>query len=364
MKIKEIIKVLEEVAPLSYQESYDNAGLIVGSRDWVVKGVLLCLDSTEAILDEAIEKGCNLIVAHHPIVFSGLKKINGKNYIERTIIKAIKNDIAIYASHTNLDKVYHNGVNSKIAEKLNLQNTRILAPESGYLLNLQFYVPKSNKEEVLNAMYENGAGEIGNYSQCSFSMEGEGTFRPNENANPFRGSRGQLQREDEEKVEVLVAKEKLGRVLNAMVKNHPYEEIAYYIFPILNKNQEVGLGMVGELHEALKPLEFLELLKNTFNLSVIRHTNFNGMIKKVALCGGSGSSFFGDVIHSNADAYVTADVKYHQFFDPENDFLLADIGHYESEIFTLEIFHKIITENFSTFAVLFADKVTNPVNYF
>lgn len=364
MKIKEIIQLLEDTAPLSLQESYDNAGLIVGDSSWEAKGVLLCLDSTEEIVDEAIAKGCNLIVAHHPIVFTGLKKLNGKNYIERTIIKAVKQDIAIYACHTNIDKVFENGVNQKMAEKLGLKNTKILTPETGQLNQLSFYVPKESKSGVLTKMFEAGAGEIGNYTNCSFNIGGTGTFLPSKNANPSVGEIGKFQEDDETKVELLVEGAKLHKVLRAMKEHHPYEEVAHFILPVANAHQEIGFGMVGELESALEAGAFLELLKKTFNLKVVRHTNFNEKIKKVALCGGSGSFLFKDVMRCGADAYVTSDVKYHQFFDPDKHFLLADIGHYESEIFTLEIFHKLITEKFPTFAVLFTERNTNPVNYF
>lgn len=364
MKVNDIIEVLEAAAPLNLQESYDNAGLIIGDRNSSLTGVLLCLDSTEDVLDEAIKRGCNMIIAHHPIVFSGIKKFNGSNYIERVIIKAIKNDIAIYASHTNLDKVYKNGVNAKFAEKLGLINTRILAPEKGHLYMLTHYVPTEHKATVLQKMYEAGAGEIGEYSNCSFSTSGEGTFLPLENAKPFTGERGELQNAKEEKVEVLVSSSKLKNVLLAMHQEHPYEEVAHFVIPIQNEHQNIGLGMVGELKEEMDVRDFLKLLKEKFNLQVIRHTKYTKEIKKVALCGGSGGFLFKEVKGCKADAYVTSDIKYHQFFDPESDFLLADIGHYESEKYTLEIFHKLITEKYPTFAVLFTDGNSNPVNYF
>ena len=364
MKVRDIIAVLEATAPLDLQESYDNAGLIVGDVNMALTGVLLCLDSIEEIIDEAIERGCNMVVAHHPIVFSGIKKITGSNYIERVIIKAIKNDIAIYASHTNLDKVYKNGVNETIAAKIGLKNTSILAPEKGHVFMLVAYVPVNHKEQVLTSMYSAGAGEIGEYSNCSFSSAGEGTFMPLQNANPFIGEEGVIQKEAEERVEVLVVSNKVKAVLAAMKDTHPYEEVAHYIIPVENAHQNIGLGMVGELAEELEVEVFLQRLKEQFNLPVIRHTNYAKKIKKVAVCGGSGSFLFNDVSRCNADAYVTADIKYHQFFDPEGKFLLADIGHYESEKFTLEIFHRLISEKFPTFAVLFTDRNSNPVNYF
>lgn len=364
MKIKEVIRVLEEVAPLELQEGYDNAGLIVGDDSWDVNGVLLCLDSTEEIVQEAISKGCNLIVAHHPIVFSGIKKLNGKHYIERTVISAVKNDIAIYACHTNLDKVFADGVNEKFAEKLGLQNTRILKPENGLLNQLSFYVPEANKKEVLEKMYDAGAGHIGNYSHCSFSFTGQGTFKPEVGAKPTIGEEGIVHHGKEEKIELLVENSKLSRVLGAMKKAHPYEEVAHFVLPIKNKHPRVGFGLLGELAKPMNPKEFLKFVKESLGIEGIRYTDCSKTISKVAVCGGSGSFLFSEVKRAGADAYITSDVKYHQFFDPENEFLLADIGHYESEIYTLEIFHKLITEKFPTFAVLFTDRNTNPVKYF
>ena len=364
MKVQDIIEVLEANAPLNLQESYDNSGLIVGNRNTALKGVLLCIDSTEEIVNEAIEKGCNMIVAHHPIVFTGLKKINGSSYIERVVIKAIKHDIAIYASHTNLDKVYNNGVNSMISEKLGLVNTQILAPEKGHLFKLVTYVPQTHKKTVMEEMFSSGAGEIGDYSHCSFSAQGEGTFLPLGNAQPYIGEKGVLQKEIEEKVEVLVQSNKLNSVLKAMLDAHPYEEVAHYVIPVVNEHQNIGLGMIGELNEEMEVETFLSHLKSKFDLSQIRYTKYAKKIKKVAVCGGSGSFLFNEVSRCNADAYVTSDIKYHQFFDPEDRFLLADIGHYESEKFTMELFHRLISEKFPTFAVLFTDRSSNPVNYF
>lgn len=364
MQIAEITNLFEQIAPLRLQESYDNSGLIVGNKTWEVKKILLSLDCTEAVVEEAIKEGANLIVCHHPIVFTGLKRFNGNTYVERTILKAIKNDVAIYACHTNLDKVLHRGVNQKFAKKLGLTNTRILVPEKNYLMKLTVYVPLEKEQELKDALFANGAGEIGNYSHCSFSHSGKGSFMPTGLAKPIIGEKNKLETVGESALSVLVEKHKLYGVLKAMKETHPYEEVAYDLIPLENTHQEIGFGLIGELEDSLSTNDFLSMVKKQFNLKVIKHTSFNKKIKTVAVCGGSGQFLMKDITSNNADAYITSDIKYHQFFDTEGDYLLADIGHYESEISTLEIFHEIITENFPTFAVLFTKTDTNPVNYF
>ena len=363
MKIKEITNYLEEIAPLSYQESYDNAGLIVGDSNREVTGVLVCLDSTEEIIEEAIEKNCNLVVAHHPIVFGGLKKITGKNYVERTVIKAIKNDIAIYAIHTNLDNVIE-GVNGKIAEILELQNTRVLAPKTGILKKLITFVPYEAKEPVLQALFDAGAGTIGEYSECSYSTEGRGTYLPSEKSNPYKGEKGARHTEPEYKIEVLYTKEKEGNILKALFDAHPYEEVAYDLIQLTNTTPLIGAGIIGELKEETDALEFLKYLKIKMKTACIRHTTAtNRKIKKVALCGGAGSFLLADAKRQQADIFITGDFKYHEFFDAENQIIIADIGHFESEQFTIEHLASLLKENFSTFAVQLTEKETNPIHY-
>jgi dinuclear metal center YbgI/SA1388 family protein len=364
MRIADIISHLETIAPSSLQESYDNSGLIVGEKSTEVKGVLISLDCVEATVNEAIEKECNLIVAHHPIVFGGMKRFNNANYVQRTVQLAIKNDIAIYAIHTNLDNVYHQGVNSKIAEKLGLGNTRILAPKSGGLLKLVTYGPAANAEAIKQALFNAGAGHIGNYSECSFATQGEGTFMGNHLANPYLGERGKRHTENEVKIEVILRDYQKNGVLAELKKVHPYEEVAYEIYPTLNADQHIGSGMVGELKEAISEQEFLAMLKNTMNLQVIKHTGSSKLIKRVALCGGSGQFLLSAAKSSGADAYVSADFKYHEFFDAENDIMICDIGHYESEKYTIDLLYDILTKKFSKFAVLKIAGVTNPVKYF
>lgn len=364
MKIADVIRVLEEEAPLAYQESYDNCGLIIGNPETELTNALICLDSTEAIVEEAIQTGCNLIIAHHPIVFSGLKKINGKNYVERTVIKAIQNNIAIYAIHTNLDNIY-SGVNQKIAQVLGLSNTYILSPKNNSLRKLSVFCPESHSEQVRLAMTQSGAGTIGNYDQCSFNSKGIGTFRANEKAKPFIGESNEIHHEPEVKVEVIFPFPLQENILRAMRSNHPYEEVAYDLFMLENKNQTLGSGMVGELSEEMSETEFLGLLKSRLGTSCVRHTALLGKkVKKIALCGGSGSFLLKDAIREKCDFFVTADFKYHEFFDAENRIIIADVGHYESEQFTKELLRDFLMKKFRTFAPLLSSINTNPVNYF
>jgi len=363
MKLKEITGHLESIAPLAYQESYDNAGLICGSPDMDIKAALICLDSTEAVLDEAIATGCNLVIAHHPIVFSGLKKFNGKNYVERVIIKAIRNNIALYAAHTNLDNV-HNGVNAKIAEKLGLVNLSILAPQKSGLKKLVVFCTEEATPALRNALFSAGAGQIGNYDECSFNTGGTGTFRAGEGADPFVGEIGKRFEGKELKIEVIYPAHIESALLKAMFSAHPYEEVAFDIISLANSNPYAGSGMVGELPAEVSETDFLKHLKEKMKAKSVRYTALRDKkVKKVAICGGSGSFLLPDAIRSGADIFVTADYKYHQFFDAENRIVIADIGHYESEQFTSELFYEILTKKFSTFAIHLSKINTNPINY-
>jgi dinuclear metal center YbgI/SA1388 family protein len=363
--VKDIIHALEDFAPLSYQESYDNSGLQVGNPEDEVKALLLTLDVTEAILDEALSIGANMIIAHHPLLFSGLKQISGRTYIERIVQRAIKNDISIYAAHTNLDNV-SNGVNAKIAEKLGLINNSILAPMTGTLRKLYTYVPIASLDSVGDALFAAGAGHIGQYSECSFNVNGTGTFRASQDANPTIGMPGGAREFVEEtKLEVLIEKHTESRVLKALFTSHPYEEVAYEIITIQNTNQDLGAGMVGYLPKPMHENEFLALLKAQMKTDCIRHTGLLGKnIEKVAICGGSGSFLLKDAIKAAADIFITGDFKYHQFFDAENKLIIADIGHYESEQYTVEIFRDVLNKKFPNFAVLVANTSTNPIKYY
>lgn len=363
MTIKEITTILEDFAPLSLQENYDNAGLLVGNSTDEVSGILICLDSTEDIIDEAIKKNCNLIIAHHPIIFAGLKKFNGKNYIERTIIKAIKNNIAIYAAHTNMDNAF-NGVSFKMAEKLGVINCEVLLPKNNLLKKIVTYCPTDYAEAVRNALFTNGAGSIGNYSACSFNTEGIGSFKGNNKTTPFVGKKGVLHYENEIKIETIIPAYQLNKAIHAMLAAHPYEEVAYDVFPIENSWSTIGSGIIGELLHPAEEHTFLTQIKKTLKTNCIRHTPLLGKkIQKVALCGGSGSFLLQNAIQKQADIFISADFKYHQFFDADNQLIIADIGHYESEQFTSELFYDILTKKIPNFAIHLSEKNTNPINY-
>jgi dinuclear metal center YbgI/SA1388 family protein len=363
VKIKDVTNYLESIAPRSYQESYDNSGLLVGDPQAEVTGILITLDCTEAVVHEAIESGCNLVVAHHPIVFKGLKKFTGANYVERTVMLAIRHDIALYAIHTNLDNV-HTGVNRKIAAKIGLTNLRILAPRADTLQKLVTFIPEPDTEKVLAALHEAGAGQIGEYKNCSFRVAGTGTFQPTEAANPHIGQANRQEYVAETRAEVIFPAHRRGDLLAALRKSHPYEEVAYYITPLLNENQEVGAGMIGELATPVEPLVFLQGLKSSMNLKMLRHTAILPKnIQKVAVCGGAGSFLLPDAIGAGADVLVTADFKYHEFFDADGRIIVADIGHYESEVFTKELLQEVLMKKFHTFANIFSKTVTNPISY-
>jgi len=363
MILREITCYLESMAPPSLQESYDNSGLLVGSYEMDISAALICLDCTPEVVDEAIRKGCNLIIAHHPIVFSGLKRINGKNYIERVVINAIRNNIAISAIHTNLDNI-HQGVNHKIAEKLGLSNTRVLLPKKGQLNKLVVFVPTEHLDKVKESIFSAGAGHIGNYDQCSFATNGTGTFRASEDANPFVGTLGTQHTENEVRLEFVVPKWLLSQVVNAIKSVHPYEEIAIDIYPIENEHNNVGSGLIGSLESELDVVDFLRLIKKQMNALGIRFTQpHKQKIQTVAVCGGSGSFLLNDAIKAGADIFVTADFKYHQFFDADNRIIIADIGHYESEQFTIELISDWLAKKFATFATHLTETVTNPVRY-
>lgn len=363
IKLHSIIEEIEKFAPLSYQVSYDNCGLLVGNKNMDVSGAILCLDCTEDVVNEAISKNCNLIIAHHPIIFGGLKRLNGNNYVERTIIKAIQNNIAIYACHTNLDNVKL-GVNHKIASKLGLVRTQILSPKSSILKKLVTFVPTENINNVRDTLFKAGAGNIGNYSECSFNTEGIGTFKGNAESNPFIGEKGKLSEEKETRLEVIFESYLESKILQALFKSHPYEEVAYDIYRLENSYQNIGSGLIGELEKPMPEIEFLTLVKDIFKVKHIKHTPILGKsIQKVALCGGSGSFLLKNAIMSKSDIYISSDFKYHDYFDAENQILVADIGHYETEQFTPEIFYEIISNKFPTFATYLTEINTNPVNY-
>ncbi|HTO14520.1 MAG TPA: Nif3-like dinuclear metal center hexameric protein [Edaphocola sp.] len=365
MQISEILKEIEHFAPKTYQESYDNSGVQLGDIGQKCTGVLSTLDITEEVIREAIEKNCNLIVAHHPLIFSGLKNLTGKNYVERCVIKAIQNNIVLYAAHTNFDNVFH-GVNARISDKLGLINTTILSPMSHKLYKLYSYAPKELVVQIKEALFAAGAGKIGNYSECSFETSGHGSFKPNEHAQPFIGQTGgKRECVDEVKFEVMVPEHLKYAIINTLKKAHPYEEVAYELIALENSHQELGAGMIGELAKEMEVTAFLELIKKQFKVECIRHTKLvKTTVKRIAVCGGSGSFLLKEAKNKDADVFITADFKYHQFFDADNKIVIADIGHFESEQFTKEIFIEIITKKFSNFAVYLSQIKTNPINYY
>lgn len=364
MKINDIINFLETAAPPELQEDYDNAGLLTGNAGDDCTGIITTLDVTEEIIAEAVRKKCNLVVAHHPIVFRGLKKLTGKNYVERTVIAAIKNNVAIYAIHTNLDNVLH-GVNKKIAGKLKLQNLQVLLPKENMLKKLVTFCPEKNADEVRNALFSAGAGSIGNYSECSFNTAGSGSFKASEGAEPYVGEIGERHYEKEVRIEVIFSSYTEKKLIAQLKKSHPYEEVAYDIYPLNNIRNDVGSGLVGTLEEEITEAGLLALLKKEFGLSVIRHTALlDKKVIKIAVCGGAGSFLLTAAKAAGAGFYITSDIKYHEFFDADKKIVLADIGHYESEQFTMDLLADILRQKFPNFAVLKTETNTNPVQYF
>ncbi len=364
MKIATIISFLESVAHPSLQEHYDNAGLITGDVSWECTGIICSLDATEDVVKEAMDKKCNLVIAHHPIIFGGLKKINGKNYVEKTVIASIKNDVAIYAIHTNLDNVIE-GVSGRMAAMLGLKNISVLSPKEGILKKLFTFAPVDKAVQVRNAIFEAGGGHIRNYSECSFNAAGTGTFKAGQGTNPYVGNIDEQHSENELKIEVIFPAFFENKIIAAMKAAHPYEEVAYDVVAISNSHQYIGSGVTGELPEAADEKTFLRQVKEIFKVPVIRHTPLlNKPIRKVALCGGAGSFLISKALAAGADAFITADMKYHEFFDANGRLLIADIGHYESEQFTINLLQEVLEQKFPTFAVLKTAVETNPVRYF
>ncbi len=363
MKIKEIITTLEEMAPLAYAEDFDNVGLLVGDANTEATGILVCHDALENVIDEAIAKNCNLVVCFHPIIFSGLKKITGKNYVERAVIKAIKNDIAIYAVHTALDNHKH-GVNKIFCDALGLKNTKILVPKPNFIQKLVTYTIPENVEELRNALFDAGAGKIGNYEDCSFNSKGIGTYMGNEDSNPEIGERFEFVENEEIKIEVTFEKHLQSKVLKALFNNHVYEEVAYEIYELQNTHQNIGLGMIGELEKPMSESDFLAFVKNKMQCGGIRHSDLLGKpVVKVAVLGGSGSFAIGHAKQAGADLFLTADLKYHNFYEAENQLVLADIGHFESERFTKNHIVDFLKKKILNFAIIFSEENTNPVKY-
>jgi len=363
MTVRDITLILESFAPLAFQEDYDNSGLLVGNANMEVKGVLLAIDVTPQVVNEAKEKGANLIVAHHPIIFKPLKHITGKGYVEQVVMDAIKNDIAIYAAHTNIDSVF-GGVSFRIAEQIGLTNTQVLAPLQGQLVKLVTFAPTEHAERVRKAIFSAGAGVIGNYDSCSYNIQGQGTFRAGEGTNPFIGKKGEIHFEPEVRIETVVPRHKLAEVIKSMIDAHPYEEVAYDVFPLDIHYNKAGLGTVGDLPAPMEIMEFLSHVKHQLKAQCVRYTNpIKQYVTRIAICGGTGISLLNDALAAKADVFITADVKYHQFFDAENLIVIADVGHFESEQFTVDIFYDLLSKKLPNFAILKSDVRTNPINY-
>jgi dinuclear metal center YbgI/SA1388 family protein len=361
MKIKDIVAALETWAPRSLQEDYDNSGLQVGDPEAVITSALVCLDCTEAVVEEAARLGCGLIISHHPVIFKGLKTLVARSYVERTVLAALRHNIALYAIHTNLDNVI-DGVNGEIAARLGLKAMHVLDPKPAQLRKLVTFVPVDHAEALRNALFAAGAGHIGAYDECSFNLVGTGTFRGGPGTEPFVGKPGTRHNEAEERVEMIYHAPKEAPILNALHQAHPYEEVAYDLYALLNAHQHVGSGLVGEWEEPMDEQDFLTKLKAVFGLQVLRHSRLLGRpIRRVALCGGSGAFLLGNAVATKADTYITGDMKYHQFFDVDNRLLLADIGHYGSEQFTMHLIQRRLRELFPTFAVRLTEIVTDPI---
>lgn len=364
MKVKDVMDHMEALAPLANSEEFDNTGLLVGDPEMELSGIVVTLDTLESVVDEAMENGCNMIVSFHPIIFKGLKSITGKNYVERVVMKALANNIAIYATHTALDNAWH-GVNGEICNRLGLEKRRMLMPKQGSILKLTTFVPKQAADQVRNALFDAGAGAIGNYDHCSFNIDGTGTFNGNEESNPTIGAKGQTQMEEEVQIGLILEARLKGKVMKALMQSHPYEEVAYELTTLNNANQKLGMGMIGNLPEATTEEDFLKLLRTTFKTACVRHSALRGKpVKKVAVLGGSGAFAIGAAKAAGADFYVTADLKYHDFFQAEGQLVLADIGHYESEQYTKDLILAHLSKKFTNFALVLSQKNTNPITYY
>jgi dinuclear metal center YbgI/SA1388 family protein len=364
MIVQEVINHLEAFSPLAYAEDFDNVGLLVGNKNMPISGILVTLDTLETVVDEAIETKCNLIVSFHPIIFKGLKKLTGSTYVERVVMKAIKHDIAIYSMHTALDNAFQ-GVNYMICNQLKLTNKQILIPQKQTIKKLTTYVPVEEAEQLRTALFKAGAGNIGNYSDCSFNVEGTGTFNGNDHSNPTKGEKGHTHYEKETQISVTYAKHLESQILKALFKTHSYEEVAYEITTLENTNQHIGMGMIGDLSTSMNEEDFLNYVKVHMNTTHIRHSGFlNKKVQKVAVLGGSGSFAIDAAKRAGADVFITSDLKYHDFFTAEGGILLVDIGHYESEQFTKNILVAYLTKKITNFAVVLSKTITNPVKYF
>ena len=363
MKLHDIITTLESWAPLSYQDEWDNSGLMVGDPDMEISGILISLDTTVGVLQEAISNKCNLVVSHHPLIFNGLKNITPAIPEFSIIQTAIKKNIGVYAIHTNLDSKLES-LNHFLGKKIGLENISILKPKTGYLKKLVTFCPVDNASNVKDALFEAGAGHIGEYDCCSYTGNGQGSFRASNEANPFVGEKDVIHQEDESRIEVIFPIHIEKRLIQALLESHPYEEVAYDIYPLTNLFPDLGAGIVGTLPEPVWDRDILLEVKELFGMKALRHTELlDKKISKIALCSGAGAFLIPEAKRQGVDLFLTADLKYHDFQASEGDLLLADIGHFESEHYVKEILHAILIEKFPTFAVLISERETNPINY-
>ena len=363
MKLKELVSFLDTAIPVSFQESYDNSGLQLGDPETDISRALLTLEINARVMDEAIRENCDVIISHHPLIFDGLKKITGRTTTEKLVRTALQKGIAVYSAHTNLDAV-QGGVSWRLAGKLQLSGIRVLSPLSHRVMKLVTFVPTDHSTAVRDAVFSAGAGVIGKYDNCSFSLEGKGSFRAGEGSNPFRGETGSVHSEDEVRFETIFYSHLKDKVLRALMDSHPYEEVAYDLYLLENENIDAGLGCVGNLSQELEENKFLGFVAETLEAQGLRYSELTGRkIKKVALCGGSGAFLLKEAISSGADAFITADIKYHTFQEAAGRILLVDAGHYESEKFSAEILYDLIIKKFPTFALRFSEINTNPINY-
>ena len=364
MIVQELLKTLEQWAPTAYAEDFDNVGLLIGNSQSKCSGVMITLDCTEAVINEAIADNCNVIISFHPILFSGLKKITGANYVERVAIKAIEHKISIIALHTRLDN-HPDGVSNILCKRLKIKKSQVLIPKKDNLKKLVVYVPENYTEAILESLHKAGAGNLENYKECSFLLEGTGRFMGIDKSNPHIGKPSEKISLKEIQINVVFESHLYHDIQKALREAHPYETIAYEVYSLINSFSEVGMGRIGSLKKEMDLSSFLNFVKKQLNSKVIRHSPpTNKLIKKVAVLGGSGSFAIEDAKRQGADAFITADLKYHQFYQGEKSLLLVDVGHYESEQYIKNLIFDYLTEKLPSFAFVLSRTKTNPVNYF
>jgi dinuclear metal center YbgI/SA1388 family protein len=351
--IRDIADALEQWAPPGSAQSYDNVGLQVGDASRSVERAVLALDCTPAVVEEAERQGAELIITHHPLLFQPLSAVTTDDYESAVALRLAEAGIALYSAHTNLDAA-PGGVSFALAKRLGLTDVGFLDGFDETLYKLATFVPADHFDAVRSALADAGAGRIGDYEACAFAHEGTGFFRPGDAANPHIGTAGgDLESADEVKLEVEVARWDLGGVLGALQDAHPYEEVAYDVYPVQQKNSRAGLGAVGRLASPESLSDFLGRVADRLDAGSLRYAGPDeATVERVAVCGGAGSDFVGQALAAGADAYVTADVKYHEFFEalgPDGVPQLAfiDAGHYETEALTEALLRDWLADRFN-----------------